>query len=89
MVKNKNVRDTEFFKIIVKKQIIDQSCLVMLIKNRSLEGYFIYQKIFKIGALIEFKFLEYLFKNYKYLNKLNCKVLSFNEPVIKLHKDLV
>ena len=87
--KIKNVHDTEFFKIIVKKQIIGLITLSNVDKkNRSLEWAFYISKNFQnfFGALIEFKFLEYLFKNYKYLNKLNCKVLSFNEPVIKLHQ---
>ena len=36
-----------------------------------------------IGSALEFKFLEYAFEK---LEKLNCEVLEFNEPVIKLHK---
>lgn len=36
-----------------------------------------------IGSALEFKFLEYAFER---LEKLNCEVLAFNQPVIGLHK---
>lgn len=37
-----------------------------------------------LGTLVEFKLLDFCFKK-KNLNKLNCEVLEFNIPVIKLH----
>lgn len=36
------------------------------------------------GSLMEFHAIEYVFNNKK-LQKLNCEVLAFNKPVIKLH----
>ncbi|WP_128331185.1 UDP-4-amino-4,6-dideoxy-N-acetyl-beta-L-altrosamine N-acetyltransferase [Apibacter sp. HY039] len=38
-----------------------------------------------IGAIVEFKILNYIFEDLE-MNKVSCEVLSFNKKVIQLHK---
>jgi RimJ/RimL family protein N-acetyltransferase len=39
-----------------------------------------------IGALSEYKVIDYLYSTYPKINKIYCEVLDFNKKVIQLHK---
>ena len=78
-----------FYEIIFNSKLIGVISLTSIDKiNKSLEWSFYITNKFQnyYGALIELKFLDYLFKKIKFINKLNCKVLGFNIAVVKLHQ---
>ena len=77
-----------FFAIKYNNEIIGTLGLtdIDLINKKANWQFHISKKVSNkgLGTLVEFKLLDFFFKKKKF-NKLNCEVLEFNLPVVKLH----
>ena len=88
-VKSNIQNNTRIFYLVFYQNILIGSVILSNIsyenKRTDWAFYISEHSIRGIGAVIEFKFINMLFKEYNF-EKLNCEVLNFNQTVIKLHQ---
>ena len=78
----------KIFKIIFKDKLIGLIILsnMSTIYKKSVWAFYLSKDAQTgLGALVEYKFLNFFFNNFDF-NNLNCEVLEFNKSVINLHK---
>jgi len=81
--------DAKMFAVLLGDQVVGAIGLTSIVPvHRRAEWAFYVSKTTQgkgLGSALEFKFLDWVFSDER-LHKLNCEVLSFNGPVIALHK---
>lgn len=85
----KDANDTKFFAVYSNGALVGGASLNAInTENKRADWAFYLDETVQgkgLGAALEFTFLDYVFYKTR-LEKLNCEVLAFNEPVIRLHK---
>ena len=86
--KIQKIKNSKYFVIYYKNTIIGSAYLIDInkINKNCTWGFYIFKKYSGyFGVLVEYKIIEYAFKNYN-LHKIYGKTLSTNIKVLKIHK---
>ncbi len=83
----KSFKDEKFFGIKYRQNIIGGLGLKNIKKDSAYWSFYVSEKdkILGIGAIIEFKALEFFFNKFEF-KRINCHVLKKNNKVVRLHR---